>query len=197
MSLLILLRRNLSAFLFPMPVNLCQYRAAVGEFNNRFGAAKLPCFGFSNKRFDTIHFFNALGNFFLHVSFFSLLTILSGDVESNPGPSRNQSSLNICHWNLNSISAHNFRKVSLLSAYITVNKPDIICLSETYLDSSILSDDENLEIPGYSFVRVDHPANTKRGGVCLYYRECLPLKVNDINYLQECICVEVDICGKL
>ena len=31
---------------------------------------------------------------------------------------------------------------------------DIICLSETYLDSSIQSDNDNLEIPGYNLVRL-------------------------------------------
>ena len=38
---------------------------------------------------------------------------------------------------------------SILRAYITVYNFDFICLSETYLDSSILHDDDNLQIPGY------------------------------------------------
>ena len=45
-----------------------------------------------------------------------------------------------------------FTKVSLLSAYISVHKFDIICFSETYLNSEIPSDDENLEIAGYNLV---------------------------------------------
>ena len=44
---------------------------------------------------------------------------------------------------------------------------DIVCLSETFLDSSISIDDDNLQIPGYSSVRADHLSNTKRGGVLL------------------------------
>ena len=36
----------------------------------------------------------------------------------------------------------------LLSACISVQKFDIICPSETYLNSEIPSDDKNLEIPG-------------------------------------------------
>ena len=67
-----------------------------------------------------------------------LLITLSGDVELNPGPKRKATqTLSICHWNLNSICAHNFAKLSLLRAYVSVQKFDIICLSETYLDSSI------------------------------------------------------------
>ena len=38
--------------------------------------------------------------------------------------------------------------------YITIYNYDVICLSETYLDSSIPSDDNNLEIPGYDLIRV-------------------------------------------
>ena len=97
----------------------------------------------------------------------SLAIKRSGDIEENPGPKPNSCDcLSICHWNLNSIPAHNFIKLSLLRAYISINKTDIICLSETYLDSSIPSDDDNLELPGYNLVRADNPTNTKRGGVC-------------------------------
>ena len=74
---------------------------------------------------------------------------------------------------------------------------DIICLSEIYLDSSIPSDDENLELPGYNLVRTDNPTNTKRGGVCIYYHNSLPLKVIDIQFLNECINFEIRIGGKL
>ena len=85
----------------------------------------------------------------------SRIISLSGDIEINPGPKLNALNrcFSICHWNLNSISAHMFTKVSLLSAYISVHKFDIICFSETYLNSEIPSDDENLEIAGYNLVR--------------------------------------------
>ena len=73
---------------------------------------------------------------------------------------------------------------------------DIICLSETYLDSTIQSDNDNLEIPGYNLVRSDHPSNNKRGGVCIYYKASLPLRVIDICFLQECIIFEVMIGDK-
>ena len=67
-----------------------------------------------------------------------LLIILSGDVELNPGPKlKAVQTLSVCYWNLNSICAHNFTKLPLLRAYVSVHKFDIICLSETYLDSSI------------------------------------------------------------
>ena len=82
------------------------------------------------------------------------ILLLSVDIETNPGPpSSNLESLNICHWNLNSIATQNFMKIALLEAYITVNKFDIICLSETFLDSSFLDDDPRLNLNGYSLIR--------------------------------------------
>ena len=86
--------------------------------------------------------------------------------------------------------AHSFAKVSLLAVYLSVNKFDIVCLSETFLSFEIVTDDENLLIPGYSIARVYHPFNTKRASVCVYY-VLLPLKLLDIKYIQECINLEV------
>ena len=80
--------------------------------------------------------------------------------------------------------AHMFTKVSLLSAFISVHKSDIICLFETYLNSEIPSDDENLEILGYNPVTENHPSNSKRGGVCVYYKSSLPFRVINVKYLQ-------------
>ena len=72
-----------------------------------------------------------------------------------------------------------------------------ICLSETYLDSSTTSDDDNLAISGYNLIRSDHPSNNKRGGVCINYKKILPLRVLGIQYLQECINFELNTAGKI
>ena len=89
---------------------------------------------------------------------------LSGDVEENSGPKPSSSqSFPICHWNLNSISAHNYMKLSILMAYLSTHKFDVICISETYLNTDTSTVDENLEIAGYTLIRADHPSNTSRG----------------------------------
>ena len=122
------------------------------------------------------------------------LLLNSGDVEVNPEPKNSVSEcLSICHWNLNSISAHDHSKLFLLKAYVSVHKFDIICLSEIYLDSTVLLDDDNLVISGYNLIRSDHPSNTKRGGVCLYYKNYLPIRVLNISYLKECLNFELKI----
>ena len=54
-----------------------------------------------------------------------------------------------------------------------------------------------LELPGYNLVRTDNPANTKRGGVCIYYHNSLPLNVIDIQFLTEYIKFEIRIDGKV
>ena len=104
-----------------------------------------------------------LMTFSLNTSFWlqSLFVLLSSDVKINPGPKRTpKASLSLCHWNLNSIFAHNYVKLSLLRAYVVFHKFDIICHTETYLNSSNSPDDENLEIPGYNLVRSDRPLNS-------------------------------------
>ena len=44
---------------------------------------------------------------------------------------------------------------------------DMICLSESYLDSSVSSDNNNLYIKDFKLVRADHPVNVEKGGVCV------------------------------
>ena len=46
-------------------------------------------------------------------------------------------------------------------------------------------------------IRGDHPANSKREGVCMYYKNCLPLKVLDTRFLHESIAFELRIGDKL
>ena len=45
--------------------------------------------------------------------------------------------------------------------------------------------------------RADHPSGNRRGGVCIYYKESLPIKMLIINYLQECIFFDLKIGSKL
>ena len=102
-----------------------------------------------------------------------------------------------CHWNLNSIAAHNYAKLFSLAAYHLVHSFDIICLSETYLNSETLSNDTNLEWPGSTSFFSDHSSNNERGGVCIYYKSTLLLRILNISNLGECINFEVGIANKI
>ena len=72
--------------------------------------------------------------------FILLILFVCGDVELNPGPKNRNFCYNflICHWNLNSITAHNFAKVNLLQAFNATHDFDMICLSKSYLDSYLI-----------------------------------------------------------
>ena len=43
-------------------------------------------------------------------------------------------------------------------------------------------------IEGYNIARSDHPSNSRQGGVSIYNKQSLALKILDIKYLQEAIC---------
>ena len=128
-----------------------------------------------------------------------LLLILSGDVEQNPGPEKEKSHITFCYWNLNGLMAHNFIKVSLPQTLAVTNDYDIICLTETFLvenESSVENDDDDqISIPGHNFLRADHPSNTKKGGLCISYKDhVLPImKRIDLCQLHECLVTELRI----
>ena len=73
-------------------------------------------------------------------------------------------------------------------------KHDFLCLSETYLDASV--PDSLLEIDRYNLVRADHPNDTKRGGVCIYYKESLPVRTINLSYFEEALLLEITYHNK-
>ena len=95
------------------------------------------------------------------------------------------------------MAAHNFTKVSLLQALPVTPDYNIICLSETFLDSSISNDDEGINIKGYNLLWADHPSNKRIGGICMYYKEhILIIKRDDLCTLKECLVAEVRVDKK-
>ena len=124
-----------------------------------------------------------------------VLFLCHGDIEPNSGPKKLKNDfISVCHWNLNSLSAHNFSKLTQLKAYISMYKHDLICLSETYLDSSTA--DGLLEIDGCNLVCADHPNNIKIGGVYIYYKESPPVRVISLPYLKETLLLEMSCNNK-
>ena len=78
-------------------------------------------------------------SFLTHLWMYSHHINLSGDIELNPGPKQyiNQC-FSVCPWNLNSAVSPKFSKIQSLIAFNCIHKFDIICLSESYLNSEIL-----------------------------------------------------------
>ena len=48
-------------------------------------------------------------------------------------------------------------------------------------------------MPGHIMVRAGHPANSKRGSICICYKNCLSLKVVDIRLPRESIAFDLQI----
>ena len=129
--------------------------------------------------------------------FLSIVLLRCGDIESNPGPRLNPNQgLSVCFWNLNSLSVNNFAKKDLLVAFNSIHNFDIICLAETYLDSSYPPEDIDLQIDNYTMLRADHPMDIKRGGVCVYHKNYLAVNVLNFNLLSECIIMEIEVDNK-
>ena len=123
---------------------------------------------------------------------------LRGNVEENLGPNpKPYQSFLMSHRNVNSVSAHNFSNFFLLKAYSSIHKFDVICISKTFLNADTAFDDDNLKIERYNIVSFDHPSNSRRGGVCIYYNQSLALEILDIKYFQEFIVFQVLIANKL
>ena len=54
-----------------------------------------------------------------------------------------------------------------------------------------------MQLPGFDLIRADHPSNTKRRRVCIYYPNFLPLKLINIHYLNECITFDIKLGDKI
>ena len=96
---------------------------------------------------------------------------------------------------MNSLVAH--KKTSLLAAYNSVYRYDIICISENFLDSTISDDNNIFHNEGYNLIRADHLDNIERGAVCLYFKKSLSLKKIQLSHITECLLCEVNIKGQV
>ena len=79
----------------------------------------------------------------------------------------------MAHCNFSIIASQNFVKSGQLEAYNIMRGYDLICLSETLLDSTNSIDSNDFSVKGYNLHCVDDPDNVKKGGVCDYYKEIL------------------------
>ena len=117
--------------------------------------------------------------------------LLNVDIESNP----DRETLTFCSWNLNSISVHKYIRVSLLEAYNSLYKYDLIGIFETHLDNTV--DEGNFSLRGYKLTKSNHPGNLKTGAVGLYVKESFPAKTRaDLVTIPECIVSEIQLDGK-
>ena len=114
---------------------------------------------------------------------------LCPDIHPNPGPDHTNifagGFLSFCNWNLNTLSKDDFYRITLLQAHNTDLNYDIISLCETSLDDEV----QVPEMPGYKFHSCNHPDGIRSGGVGMFYKESLPLKIReDLSFNESIVC---------
>ena len=117
--------------------------------------------------------------------------VLCPDSHPNPGPTHSNNFiggfLSFCNWNLNTLSKDDFSRITLLEAHNTEHNYDIISLCETSLDDKAVVP----EMTGYKFYSSNHPDGNRSGGVVIFYKESLPLKIREDLSFSECIVCEL------
>ena len=100
-------------------------------------------------------------------------------------------SLTSCHGiKLHSIVKDNFHRVSLTEARNnSLFNYDLVSICETCLNGSVKLPETLLD--EYNFVPVNNPANTRRGGVGLFYKNSLPVVIRNYLSFEESIVAEL------
>ena len=121
------------------------------------------------------------------------VALICGSVHPHPGP---DTDLSICHVNMRSLQPHD-RPVKLDELYSTLcidQKFQIICVSETWLDTTIEND--IVSLPDYQLFRKGRDRHG--GGIAIYALNSLPVK-----YLTEfsidgveIVCIEIKLVNK-
>ena len=109
------------------------------------------------------------------------LILLSNDVHFNPGPPFQKDFFNF--MSVNSLTNDNFQRVRLIEAH-----NDLISICESSLKDSVELPETLLN--GYTFVPANHPSNTRRGGVRLFFKNSLPVFRNVLSF-DESIVIEL------
>ena len=133
--------------------------------------------------------------FLFHPTILRKLLILSGSVETTPGPinvTNQKLSFAVC--NLDSISARNFNILPQIECFQSVYNFDIFGVCESSLTNQIPNED--IKLSGFSPLpfRFDKQDNVHNGGV---YKENLPIKQRmDLQLLNETTVAEISLKRK-
>ena len=124
----------------------------------------------------------------------SILLIIAG-IEINPGPSKRD--LFFAVLNLHSLPARDYARIPLIESLQAEYSFDIFGVCESALTNNIPN--ETILVEGFSPdpIRADKYDDTRNGGVCLYFREDLPIKSRmDLATMPETIVAEIKLNRK-
>ena len=120
-----------------MPINIMKWHAGIKNFY-RYAYPLINM----NKSLLSFNFDISLILLNLFYSLFYQILLLLVD------PNKKCKPFTCCHWNVNSLAAHNMVKLPSIAAYNTIHKYAFICISETYLDSPVHTHDRDILING-------------------------------------------------
>ena len=84
-------------------------------------------------------------------------------------------------WNVNSLAKEEFQRVRLIEAHNSIFNYDMISICERSLNGSVVLPGSLLNL--FTFVPANNPANTRHGGVGLFYKNSLPVIIrNDLSF---------------
>ena len=88
---------------------------------------------------------------------------------------------NFMSWNVNSIAKDDFQRVRSIEAYNSSFNYDLISICKTSLNDSIKLPD--ILLSDNTFVHSNNTTNNRDGGVGLFYKNSLPIKIrNDLSF---------------
>ena len=97
-------------------------------------------------------------------------------------------------WNVNSTAKDDFQRVHLIEARNSIFNYDLISICETSLNDSIKLPD--ILLNDYTILHSKNPTDNRHGGVGLFYKNSLPIKIrNDLSF-EESIVVELNFGRK-
>ena len=123
------------------------------------------------------HFSEKTKNILFFAIVLQILSLISATVETNPGhDTSKKNNLSFAVWNLDSLPARDFAIIPLIDTLQATYDFDMFGVCESMLTGNISNED--ILINGFSPdpFRSDKAPNIKNGGVCLYFKESLPIK---------------------
>ena len=97
-------------------------------------------------------------------------------------------------WRLAWFSGSWFYNCTRLGAYNSTYEHEFKCLSETHLHST--TSKILIPVKGCKLVYANHPNNIKRGSICFYYKESLPVSVISLTYLNQELFLQITYNSK-
>ena len=97
-------------------------------------------------------------------------------------------------WNLDSLPAGDFARIPLIESFQITYDVGIFGVCESMLTENISNED--ILTNGFSPdpFRSDKDHDTRNGGVCMYFKEYLPIKeIRDLEILPETIAAEIKL----